>query len=54
LGEDGRDTRGRADPTLIAKKVPLYGGHDRGVVKYEFFFNIRSYGKIRSPWERSQ
>jgi hypothetical protein len=34
---------------LAAKEVLLCGGHDRGVVKYGFSFNKRSYRKITSP-----
>jgi hypothetical protein len=48
-GEDGRDTYGKEDPTLAAKEILLYGGHDRGVTKYGFSFNTRSHGEITSP-----
>jgi hypothetical protein len=48
-GEDGRDTCGREDPILATKEVPLCGVRDRGVIKYGFSFNTRSYGKITSP-----
>jgi hypothetical protein len=34
---------------LVAKEVPLCGGRDRGIAKYEFSFNTRSHGKIISP-----
>jgi len=34
---------------FAAKEVLLCGGRDKGVIKYEFSFNTRSYGKITSP-----
>jgi hypothetical protein len=49
MGEDGRDTYGKEDPTLAAKEILLYGGRDRGVTKYGFSFNTRSHGEITSP-----
>jgi len=48
-GEDKRDTYGIENPMLTAKEVPLYGGHNRGVIKHGFSFNTRSYRKITSP-----
>ena len=45
---------GREVPTLAAKEVILYSGRNRVVVKYEYFFNIRSHGKITSLWGKSQ
>jgi len=50
--EDGRDTYGREDHKLAIKEVPLYGGCDRGVVKYRFSFNTRCNGKITAHEER--
>jgi len=47
-GEDGIDTCGREDPILPVKEVSLCGVRDRGVVKYGFSFNTRSYEKITS------
>jgi len=52
--EKMEDTCGREDHTLATKEVPLYGGRDRGVVKYGFFFNTRCHGKITSPRGKSQ
>ena len=42
------DTCGREDPILPVKEVSLCGVRDRGVVKYGFSFNTRSYEKITS------
>jgi hypothetical protein len=39
--EKMEDTCGREDHTLATKEVPLYGGRDRGVVKYGFFFQYK-------------
>ena len=47
---------GREDPTLVAKKVSLYGGHNRGVLKYDFFFQYKvsweNYKSIRKELMR--
>jgi hypothetical protein len=39
----------RKDPMLTAKEIPLYDGRDRGITKYEFFYNSKSHGKTISP-----
>lgn len=51
-GEDGRDSCGREDHMLVEKKVILFGGRDRGVIKYESSFNTRSRENITSTWKR--
>ena len=48
-GEKIEETCSREDPTLTAKKVPLYGGCNRGVAKYGYSFNTRSHGKNYKP-----
>jgi hypothetical protein len=54
-GENERDTCVRENLTLAAKEVLLYGGRDKKkVIKYGCSFNPRSYGKIKSPWGKSQ
>lgn len=40
---------GREDPTLSTTEVPLYGGHDRIIVKYKSSFNTISCWKITGP-----
>jgi hypothetical protein len=39
---------------LATKEVPLYGGRDRGIMKYGCSFNTRSHRIITSPLENSQ
>jgi len=39
---------GGEDPILAAKKIPLCGGRNKGVTKYECSFNPRFHGKITS------
>jgi len=52
--EDGRDTYGRGDHMLATKEVSLYGYRNRRITKYGCSLNIRSHGKITSPWGKSQ
>ena len=54
--EDGRDMCDREDSTLATKKkkVSLYGYRDRGIIEYGCSLNIKSHGKITSPWGKSQ
>ena len=47
-GEDERDIYGIEDHILIAKKVSLYGGCDKGVTKYRCSLNTMSPEKITS------
>ena len=54
MERDERDIYGREDPMLATKEVPLYGGRDRGIMKYGCSFNTRSHRIITSPLENSQ